>query len=54
LRLLAASWTLAGRDERDQCWVFQHVDGARAPVLADTLDEPRRILVAQLELDRDG
>jgi hypothetical protein len=51
LRLLAAGWVLAGWDERDRCWMFWHVDGARTPVLAESLDEAGRILAAQLDLD---
>ena len=46
--LLDAGWVLAGWDSDNVSWVFQHQDGSRLLIAAETLPEAMRILLAQL------
>ena len=46
--LLKVGWVLAGWDPENVSWQFQHRDGSRLLITAETLPEAMRILLAQL------
>ena len=48
LALLEVGWVLAGWDPANVAWQFQHHDGARVLITAETLLEAMRILLVQV------
>ena len=46
--LLDLGWELAGWNPENVAWEFQHRDGSRLLIAAETLPEAMRILLAQI------